>query len=70
MYVRACVRVFGDYFNRLPLPDVPHFLEMNRELPPTPHPTSTCNTVKFLYNQFGKIVEFDFVYAELNKFQN
>ena len=38
-----------DYFNRLPLPDVPHFLEMNRELPPTPQPTSTCNTERIHY---------------------
>jgi hypothetical protein len=51
MYVRAFVCMW-DYFNRIPLPDVPHFLEINRELPPTPQPTSTCSTTKFLYYQF------------------
>ena len=37
----VCVCVCFEYFfYHLPLPDVPHFLEINRELPPTPHPTS------------------------------
>ena len=47
MYVCMHVRVWN-YFNCSPLPDVPHFFEINRELPPTPQPTSTCNTEKML----------------------
>ena len=53
-HTSMCVYFFKYLFNRLPLPEVPHFLEMNRELPPTPQPTSTYNTVELDYNQFGE----------------
>lgn len=57
IYVCTCVCVLKDYLSRLPLPDVPHFLEINRELPPTPQPTSTCNTEKIQYYQFEKCTD-------------